>query len=351
MIPRICFVFVLMSCVVPSSIYAGVLGSVTLKDGSIIHGEIVEMIDGTLKVKSAFGTGEPFLIQWGEVVNLATSQPVGFVLGDGGSLTGIAEKGDPGELQLVNTPLTVKLPVQLASITAINPPKEKPVKYKINLNFGSKFSSGNTDDTQMNLLGGFVARSERLRLILDARYFYSEEDKRVTDRNAYGTMDMNFFMTPRLYWFLAVLMQQDTFDDLNLRTAVTSGPGYQFIDKKDFASPYFSQMTLQGDLGVGFLDEDRKIGDDDNYGAYRWSLRWDWEVIPKLTVFHQQQGFPEMGDVSNFIVNTLQGIRFDIWEGINVSAQVQYLYDNKPADDSKKGDTTVFLTLGYLYEN
>ena len=351
MIHRWFLVFVIMSWLVPSSIYAEVLGSIILKDGSIIHGEIVEMVEGTLKVKPAFGTGEPFLIQWEEVVNLTTSQPVVFVLGDGGSLTGIADKGDPGELQLVTTPLTFKLPVQLASITGINPPKEIPVKFKVNLNFGSKFTSGNTDDKQVNLLGGFVARSERLRLILDARYFYSEEDKRVTDRNAYGTMDMNFFMTPRWYWFVAILMQQDTFDDLNLRTAVTSGPGRQFIDKGDFASPYFSQMTLQGDLGVGFLDEDRKIGDDDNYGVYRWSLRWEWEVIPKLTVFHQQQGYPEMGNLSNYILNTLQGIRFDVWEGINVSAQVQYLYDNEPPDDSKKGDTTVFLTLGYLYEN
>jgi len=102
---------------------------------------------------------------------------------------------------------------------------------------------------------------------------------------------------------------------------------------------------------VGFLDEDLKVGDDDNYGVYRWSLRWDWEVLPKWTIFHQQQGFPEMGDVSNFILNTLQGIRFDVWQGINISAQVQYLYNNKPADDSQKGDTTVFLTLGYIYEN
>lgn len=351
MIHRLCLALVLISWVAPSSLYAGVLGSVILKDGSIIHGDIVEMVEGTLKIESAFGAGEPFLITWGEVDLIATSQPVIFVVGDGVILTGIAEKGDSGELLLSSDPLTIRIPIQLASITAINPPKKKPVKYIINFNAGSKFSSGNTDDKQVNILGGFVARSERLRLILDARYFYSEENKSVTDRNAYGTSDLNYFITPRLYWFLAVLMQQDTFDDLNLRTAVTTGPGYQFIDKGDFANPYLSQMTLQGDLGAGFLNEDRKIDDDDNHGVYRWSLRWEWEIIPKWTIFHQQQGFPEMGDVSNFIVNTLQGVRFDVWKGVNVSGQVQYNYDNKPADDSKKGDTTLFLTLGYNYEN
>jgi len=92
-------------------------------------------------------------------------------------------------------------------------------------------------------------------------------------------------MTDRWYWFLAVLMEQDTFDDLNLRTAATAGPGYEFIEKGDFANPYFSQMTLQGDIGAGFWNEDRKIDNDDSYGVYRWSLRWEWEVIPKLTIF------------------------------------------------------------------
>jgi putative salt-induced outer membrane protein YdiY len=322
-----------------------------MKDGSIIHGDIVEMVEGTLKVESSFGAGEPFLIKWGEVANIATSQPVVFILGDGVSLTGMAEKGDPGELRLSADPLTIRIPIELASITAINPPKKKPVKYKANINFGGKISSGNTDDAQANLLGGFVARSERLRLILDARYFYAEEDSRVTDRNAFGTMDLHFFMTQRWYLFLGVLMQQDTFDDLNLRTSVTTGPGYQFIEKGDFANPYYSQMDLHGDIGVGFLDEDRKIESDDNHGVYRWSLNWEWEIIPKLTIFHRHMGFPEIGDVSNFFINSLQGIRFDIWKGLNASVQVNYTYENEPAEDSKKSDTIALFALGYNYEN
>jgi len=173
----------------------------------------------------------------------------------------------------------------------------------------------------------------------------------VTDRNAFGTIDLNFFMTKRTYWFLAVLMEQDTFDDLNLRTAVTGGLGYEFIEKGDFASPYFSNMTLQADLGAGFLNEDRKIDDDTNNGVYRWSLRWEWDVIPNLTIFHRQMGFPELGDASNFYINTFQGIRFHIWKGLNVSMQVNYKYDNKPAENSGKSDTKALLSLGYNYEN
>jgi putative salt-induced outer membrane protein YdiY len=351
MIHRLFCVFVLMSCVVPSFLYAEVLGSIILKDGSIIHGNIVEMSEGTLTVKAAYGAGDPFLIKWGEVVNIATSQPVTFILDDGSSLIGAAEKADLGEVRIKTGTLTLPIPVALASVKAINPTKKPPVKFEANFNFGSKISSGNTDDAQVNLLGGFIARSERLRLILDARYFYAEESNSVTDRNAFGTMDFNFFMIKRLYAFLAVLMQQDTFDDLELRTAVTAGPGYQFIEKGDYANPYLSMMSLQADVGAGFVNEDRKIGEDDNHGVLRESLRWEWEVIPKLSIFHRHQIYPEMSDFNNYIINSLQGIRFNVYKGLSVSGQVQWNYDNKPADDSKKGDTTIFLTLGYNYEN
>ena len=351
MFHRLCLALVLISWILPSSIYAGVLGSVILKDGSILHGDIVKMVEGTLKVESAFGAGEPFLITWVEVDTLATSQPVIFVLGDGASLTGIAEKGNPGELQLTVDSLPGRIPIQLASITAINPPEVKAVKYTANINFGGKVTSGNTKNRQANLLGGFTARSERLRLILDARYFYAEEDKSVTDRNAFGTMDLNFFMTKRSYLFLAVLMEQDTFDDLQLRTAVTGGPGYQFIEKGDFANPYFRDMTLQADIGAGFWNEDRKIDDDDNHGVYRWSVRWEWDVLPKVTIFHQHMGFPESSDVSNYYINSLQGIRFNIWERFNASVQINYKYDNKPAENSGKSDTKAIFSVGYEYEN
>ena len=225
------------------------------------------------------------------------------------------------------------------------------MKFQINLTLGTKFSSGNTDDAQVNLLTGFVARSERLRVILDARYFYSEEDKRVTDRNAFGTLDLNYFMTHRLYWFLALLMQQDTFDDLDLRTAVTTGPGYQFLEKGDLSNQYLTNMTLQGDLGVGYLWENRKVDEDSDNGVYRWSLRWEWQPIKRLTIFHQHQGYPEVGDLSNYYINSLQGVRFDIWKGVTVSGQVQWNYDNEPAEDSKKADTVIFFAVGYNYEN
>ena len=121
MIHRMCPVIFLITLLLPSPLYAGVLGSVILNDGSIIHGEIVDMADGKLQVKAAFGADEPFLIKWGEVTNIATSQPIVLVLGDDVKVTGIVEKADLGTLRLTAKPLADPVVIELASVTGINP--------------------------------------------------------------------------------------------------------------------------------------------------------------------------------------------------------------------------------------
>ncbi len=348
---RLAFFLVFLLFGAPGLSYAGVLGSITLKDGSIIHGDVIQMVKGTLKVEAAFGAGDPFLIKWEEVENLATSQPMVFVLGDGTSIRGIAEKGDPGELRISVEPLTIYIPIQLTSITAINPPPKKPVKYVAHLDLGGKFSEGNTTNKQLNLLSKFSARSHRLRLRLEGRYFYAEDDGSVTDRNAFGTMQIDFFMTKRWYVYTGVLLEQDTFDDLNLRTSVSAGPGYQIIDKGDYTSPYLREMTLAADLGIGFFNVDRKIGEDDNFMVFRWSVNWNWPIRPGLSFFHRHQAFPSVEHPSDFYINTLQGVRINIWEGLNMGIQVEYKYDNAPPPGTGGSDTKGLVTFGYAFEN
>lgn len=351
LIGRLAFFLVVLLAGAPGLSNAGVLGSITLKEGSIIHGDVIEMVKGILKVEAAFGAGDPFLIKWEDVANLATSQPMVFVLVDGTSIRGIAEKGNPWELRISVEPLTIYIPIKLASIIAINPPPQKPVKYVANVDFGGKFSGGNTTNKQANLLSKFSARSERLRLRLEGHYFYAEDEGSVTDRNAFGTMQVDFFMTKRWYLYLGVLLEQDTFDDLNLRTNGSAGPGYEIIDKGDYTSPYLRDMTLAADVGFGFSNEDKKIAEDDNFMVFRWSVNWNWPIRPDLSFFHRHQVFPKVESISDYYINTIQGIRINIWEGLNIAIQVNYKYDNTPSPGTGASDTKGLVTIGYAFEN
>lgn len=348
---NLCCVFLSLGLLVTDWSLAGPLGKITLKDGSQIYGEIVEMTEGKMQVKTLFHEEkDPITIKWSEVAGIDTEDPMSFVLGNGTILVGKPIMTQPGRLDVKTELLPDPIPVQLDSILAVNPPVKKAVAFTGNFNFGGSVTSGNTDVKNFSFVGELVARSERLRLTILGRYLYGENDGQLNVRNAYGTVKMDFFVTKRFYTYTGVLFEQDTFQDLNLRSSVFAGPGYQFIDEGDYANPYFSAMKLHGEVGLGYFNEDFKRADDVNYFTGRWAVNLHWPVLPNLTLFHQHQGFPSFEKSKDWYVTSQQGIRMNIWEDLITTLQINWRYDNSPAPGTKKADTQYILSLGFVFD-
>ena len=64
------------------------------------------------------------------------------------------------------------------------------------------------------------------------------------------------FITKRLFWFASAYFESDHFQDINLRTAISTGPGYQIIDRGDYDSPWLKDLTLYAEAGPSYFDED-----------------------------------------------------------------------------------------------
>lgn len=348
---RCCACLILGLMVLPVICLAGPLGKITLKDGSQVYGEIVEMTEGKIQIKTLFHEGkDPITIKWSEVTGIDTEDPMSFVLSNGTILQGTPGMTKPGTLNVKTELLPEPIAVSIDSILAVNPPAKKAVAFTGNFNFGGSVTSGNTDVKNFSFVGELVARSERLRLSVLGRYLYGENDGQLNARNAYGTVKMDFFVTKRFYMYTGVLFEQDTFQDLNLRSSVFAGPGYQIIDEGDYDSPYFSKLQLHGEVGLGYFNEDFKRADDVNYFTGRWAVNLNWPILPELTLFHQHQGFPSLDKTSDWYVTSQQGIRMNIWENFITTFQVNWRYDNSPAPGTKKADTQYILSLGYAFD-
>lgn len=336
---------------VPGWVAAGTHGKITLKDGSQVYGEIVEMTDGMITVKTLFHEGDPLKIKWSEVTGIDTEEPLSFVLSNGTILQGKPGMTQPGTLNVKTELLPDPIPVKVESVLAVNPPKKKAVVFNGNFNFGGSVTSGNTDLKNFSFVGELVARSERLRLTLLGRYLYGENDSELVARNAFGTIKLDFFVRKRFYIYTGALFEQDTFQDLNLRSSLFAGPGYQFIEVGDYASPYLNKMQLNAEIGLGYFNEDYKRAEDMSYFTGRWGVNWHWPVLPWLTVFHQHQGYPSMEKTSDWYVTSQQGVRMKIWESFITTFQINWRYDNAPAAGTKKADTQYILSLGYAFES
>ena len=83
----------------PATTPTPVLDVVTLKDGSIIYGEVIEMSGGILQIKNALA-GDIIKLKWAEVSKLAVSHTIPFHLKEGTILNGTVEEGEPGTMKV-----------------------------------------------------------------------------------------------------------------------------------------------------------------------------------------------------------------------------------------------------------
>ena len=105
-----------------SSGYAEVLGHITLKDGSLLYGEIIGMKGGILKARAASSLSNPVLFKWQQVDGLATESPITLVLDNGETVIGIVKMAEPGLLKLQSDLFEASMPIALSSVVGIRTP-------------------------------------------------------------------------------------------------------------------------------------------------------------------------------------------------------------------------------------
>lgn len=321
---------------------------ILLKDGSIVYGEIVEMTDEKLKVKTRFGADEFVMIKWSDVTNLATSRSLPIKLKDGTTIIGTVTEGRDGTIKLKAAPVAESLTIALGDVKAINPPVKPPVAFEGNFTLGMSGANGNANFANASGLGELVGRSEALRLTLIGRYIYGEADNKVITRNSRGTVKLDFFLNKRLYLFTSAYFEQDTFQDLKLRTALAAGPGYQFLEKGDLAGPYLKDMQFYAEAGLAYFNEDFKLKPDQTSTRLRLSAKWDWGIVPdKILLYHFNEFFPSISDTSDFYVTTDQGLVLNIIDNFVAKIQYTYRYNNRPPAGVKPADSIYLITFGY----
>jgi putative salt-induced outer membrane protein YdiY len=359
------WIFVLLTCLIAPQLVAAADAPVvveaspaptppdviTLKDGGVLYGEVVEMSDGVLHFKTAAAADTIIKIKWANVEKLAINHPVPFHLKEGSVLIGTATEGPSGTINVRAEPLKGTMEVPLDSITALNPLVQAPVIYKGTLTGGYTQATGNSHLRNASFLGDFVARSEQLRLTLNGRYVYGDQDNALTARNARGTIKMDFFITKRFFWFASAYFEKDTFQDLKLRTALSSGPGYQFIERGDYASPWLKDITLYAEAGLSYFNEDFTNASDQSSLRGKWAVRLNWPVLDEsVTFYHFQEFYPSLQDTSSYYLTMDNGVRFKLFEGFVSGIQVTTRYNSTPAQGTGDTDNLYLLTLGYNFD-
>ncbi|HEU4503574.1 MAG TPA: DUF481 domain-containing protein [Nitrospira sp.] len=323
---------------------------VTLKDGSVIYGEVLEMAGGILFLKNPSNPDNMIKLKWEDVTKLTVTHPIPFHLKEGTVLNGTATPGPDGVLVIQAEPLTGTMEVPMSNVTSVNPLVQPSVIYIGNLTGGYSQTTGNSQLRNASLLGELVARSELLRLTMNVRYVYGDDAGALITRNARGTIKLDFFITKRFFWFTSAYFENDRFQDLKLRTALASGPGYQWIDREDY-SGIAKEMTLYTEAGLAYFNEDFNATGDKSSVRARFSVKWNWPFFEdRITLYHFSELFPSLQNTSDVFLTMDNGVRLKIWKNFVSSFQMTTRYNTRPAPGTGDTDNLYLITLGYALD-
>ena len=312
-----------------------------LSNGDHLTGKVVGMEADKLQFETVY-MGK-ITVSWKAISKLRTDGPIRMVLRDGSLAKGIVEAGGAGTVRMKPASMEAPVTFLLSEVKEINPPAQgPPVKLKGRLNVGVTVTKGNTETGTYYGEGELVARSERNRFTVGAR-FNKEEDhgeKTADEQTAY--MRYDHFVTKKLFFEANAAGTKDRFKDLNLRSSFGAGVGYQFLET--------DRTNLSFETGVNYVNEDHIVAEDNSFMAGRWALHFDHFLYKKaLQFFHSNEGLISLEDAEDLIVQSQTGFRFILFKNFNATAQLNYDWDKSPSPGIKKGDATYLVTVGYQF--
>ena len=274
------------------------------------------------------------------IQSIATDQPVKVRLEDGEVLSGALET-ENGEVKVLAAKERGPTVIVWSRVVSINVNPPPPWTWSGNIFFGGNEQSGNTDRASASFGAEATRKSSKDRYELSFLYNYAEEKGALTTRDAHGLIKYDYFFTRKFYGYLAVEMVKDRFRDLNLRTIVGPGIGYQIWDDKP--------KSLAFDGGITYFSEDRITADDKSWVAARLGAKFRYKFLKRLTFTESFEVFPNLESIGDFtlrnqanLISTISGpwaLRIsNIWD-----------HDSAPAAGVKKDDFKTGANLQYSF--
>ncbi len=310
---------------------------IILENGDRLSGTIKMVDEETLTLETDYST--PVKIHKAKIKRIYTNYPVEVHLSEGEVLKGRIHTQDDGRLVIEESPGRQAAVIDWQDITAVNPPHRVPSKWTGAINVGAGLQSGNTDRASAAIGAEAARRTEQDRYTLRFLHNYAEEDREVTARNTFGAGKYDYFFTRVLYGYLGFELLNDKFRDLNLRTVVGPGVGYQIWDD--------AVKFLLFETGISYFSEDLIEGDDDNWLTARLAGDLRYSIRDTVVFSDQLIIYPSLADVGVYQLRNEAAITSPLASGWSLRFANILERDSEPPEGIKSNDWYWILGLQY----
>ena len=202
-----------------------------LRNGDRISGKLISLKDGILSFKTSYA-GE-LSIEWEKVTKLKTDAPYEVVLGDETTTEGHIAPGEGGKITVTTEQVANPIEIDLSSVKNIHPQEKPSVKITARANVGIIQESGNSDTDNIRMDASFKARIEKSRFGISGEFNQEKSAEIISVNNWKAYANYDYFVSKKWFWYASSLFKHDEFGDLDLRSTLGAGIGYQFFESSD----------------------------------------------------------------------------------------------------------------------
>jgi len=316
---------------------------VTLSNGDRVTGIVVNKETEFLVLQTPeFGE---LKIRWSQITRIYSEKEVKLYLKDGSRMHGALETITDGTVVVYSGEGPPPAPINLEDVVFINPAPDisgEGVKNLGRFNLGYSSSSGNSDLETLYADAENIARTRNNRFTLGGKTRRSKDHERESESNwlAFGKWD--HFLTKKWYSYANTNFENDQFKDIELRSTVGVGTGYQFFESE--------KTNLSAEVGLTYVNTDFIVAPDEEYPALRWALKFDHFLFGTRTqFFHQDEVYAAIDDSDSAFVRTQTGLRFPLIYRVSGTLQYNLDWDNDPAPDRESTDEAIVFTMGLTW--
>ena len=310
---------------------------IDLRNGDRITGSISSIWDDELTIEPSYA-GE-MVIDVAEIASINAPRDFEIEFSDGNKAV-IQFQGAASNGQQTILVDGQSRDVDLVDIAELDEP-ESPSDFSSRADANAGLNKGNTDSSNLRIVGNTMWRVDDHRYIADASFAREQLDSATTRKQTLLRLDYNWLFGDAIFFGANGSYERDPIRSLDNRYTVGAGLGYDAWD-----DPW---RILSMQIGLGYQTESIDELREQNGIAY-WRLRLSHDFMGgDLVVFHDDSITSNIAGRSNTVFKSNTGLRFTITDLMYANFQVAYDYETHPAATAKNKDLAILVGFGLEY--
>ena len=314
-----------------------------LKNGDRLSGKIQHLVDGKLTFKA--NVAGLVTVDLSNIQTLSSDDPIEVNLKDKTGFTQKVSSAEHGRFAIEGSESMKAQEFAVSDIVSINPPIPK---WTGDIAVGVTSTHGNAKTEMISANANFSKRTEKDRTTVSTDYAKGEQEDPDTGEDvtiedwwrAKGKYD--YFFSKKIYGYLDGRYEKDAVAELDRRTIIGLGAGYQWIESEN--------INFSSEFGLASLYEKYDNQTDSNSEiSLQLGYNFDKKLHKNIKFVHDLTFYPSIDKFSDYFLTTTAGVRADFTETFFMTLKAILNYDATPAIGAHKTDVKYFLGLGYRF--